>query len=92
MNWLWEALAGEWSVIIIIIFTFVIILITRRTLWQRKKEMYHYSESLVSKTVNWPGTNILVSPTYAVLLQSSEGSKYPKRMANFREQERTLLG
>ena len=62
------------------------------TLSERFQEIYHYSESLVFKTVNRPGTNILVSSTYAVLLQLSEGSKYPKRMTNFGEQERTSLG
>ena len=56
------------------------------TLSERFQEIYHYSESLVFKTVNRPGTNILVSSTYAVLLQLSEGSKYPKRMTNFGEQ------
>ena len=59
------------------------------TLSERFQEIYHYSESLVFKTVNRPGT---VSSTYAVLLQLSEGSKYPKRMTNFGEQERTSLG
>ena len=56
------------------------------------QEIYHYSESLFFKTVNWPGTNILVVSIYTVLLQLSEGSKYLKRITNFRERKGTLFG
>ena len=63
-----------------------------KTLSEHLKEIYHYSELLVFKTVNWPGTNILVFPIYTVLLQLVEGSKYLKRIANFRKRKRTLFG
>ena len=56
------------------------------------QEIYHYSESLFFKTVNWPGTNIIVVSIYTVLLQLSEGSKYLKRITNFRERKGTLFG
>ena len=56
------------------------------------QEIYHYSESIVFKTVNWSGTNILVFSIYTVLLQLGEGSEYLKRIANFRKRKRTLFG
>ena len=56
------------------------------------QEIYHYSKSLFFKTVNWKGTNILVVSIYTVLLQLSEGSKYLKRITNFRERKGTLFG
>ena len=57
------------------------------------QEIYHYSESvIVFKTVNWSGTNILVFSIYTVLLQLGEGSKYLKRITNFRKRKRTLFG
>ena len=63
-----------------------------KTLSEHLQEIYHYSESLVFKTVNWPGTNILVFSIYTVLLQLGEGSKYLKRITNFRKRKRTLFG
>ena len=63
-----------------------------KTLSEHFQEIYHYTESLVFKTVNWPGTNILVFSIYTVLLQLSEGSKYLKRIKNFRKRKRTLFG
>ena len=57
------------------------------------QEIDYYSESIiVFKTVNWPGTNILVVSIYTVLLQLGEGSEYLKRIANFRKRKRTLFG
>ena len=56
------------------------------------QEIYHYSESIVFKTVNWSGTNILVFSIYTVLLQLGEGSEYLERIANFRKRKRTLFG
>ena len=37
-----------------------------KVLSEHYQEIYHYSESLFFKTVNWPGTNILVISIYTV--------------------------
>ena len=55
------------------------------TLSERFQEIYHYSESLVFKTVNRPGTNILVSSTYAVLLQLKQISEEDDKLQRARK-------
>ena len=69
-----------------------LLMMIMKMLSEHLQEIYPYSESLVFKTVNWPGTNILVFSMYTVLLQLSEGSKYLKRITNFRKRKRTLFG